>query len=247
MSTPTHTDILTPQDRKLLRDLDRFLNRSGKVLSARYPEEAARAVHRDTLQEYRRLIPHLPDIGGKANHLYNNLVQSAWALALYRAVQRQGGAVEEAGELIHRAMEAVLYRIPAFLRHVIGRLRLSRWRVRRLQAAARRSQRRQYPGDWVFEIIEGDGRAFDLGIDYIECAIDKFMRAQDAPELTPYLCNIDYLLAHAFGFGLRRTMTLAWGCPKCDFRMTRASTTPEAWPPRFVERDCGASTPSSPE
>ena len=111
--------------------------------------------------------------------------------------------------------------------------------MRKMQAAARRSQERAYPGDWVYEVIEVDGRTFDLGLDYTECAIEKFVHAQGEDEFTPYLCNIDYVTAGAFRMGLRRTMTLAWGCEKCDFRMKRGGETPTAWPPEFVERHCG--------
>jgi ribosomal protein L37AE/L43A len=65
------------------------------------------------------------------------------------------------------------------------------------------------------------------------------MNAQDAKELTPYLCNTDYVISKAMGTGLRRTMTLAWGCEKCDFRYVKGGETQDAWLPKFVERQCG--------
>ena len=129
-------------------------------------------------------------------------------------------------------------RYPAFLRSLMGRLQFSKFMLRKMQQAARRSQERKYAGDWVYEVVVGDGQPFNFGIDYAECAIVKFMNAQDANELTPYLCNTDYVVSKMTATGLRRTMTLAWGCEKCDFRYLKGEETQEAWPPKFVERQC---------
>jgi ribosomal protein L37AE/L43A len=129
-------------------------------------------------------------------------------------------------------------RYPAFLRSLMGRLQFSKFMLRKTQQAARRSQERKYAGDWVYEVVVGDGQPFNFGIDYTECAIVKFMDAQGANELTPYLCNTDYVFSKAMGTGLRRTMTLAWGCEKCDFRYVKGGETQDVWPPKFVERYC---------
>jgi hypothetical protein len=98
-------------------------------------------------------------------------------------------------------------------------------RRRRLEKAARDSQERRYPADWVFEIVPGDGQSFDYGKDVTECGIVKYLDAQGADELAPYLCEWDYIMAETLGIQLRRTKTLAWGCDRCDFRMTRDGTT----------------------
>lgn len=225
---------------KLLKGLDDFAGLLRPELIARYGEQAATQIHQDTLAEYERLIPQLPYVGGQANPLTSNLVEAGCALALYRVLRAHGGTVEEAGELSHLAVERRLRRIPAPLRRFIGRLKFARWRVRRMKRRARLSQQRRYPGDWVWEVIEGDGRTFDVGIDYTECGIDKFMRSQGAEELTPYLCNTDYVLFGAIGMELVRARTLAWGCDRCDFRIKLRGTPPAAWPPAFVERHCGS-------
>ena len=132
-------------------------------------------------------------------------------------------------------------RVPRVLRLWMGRHRFGRMRRQKLQRAARRSQARRYPGDWVFERIDGDGETFDFGIDMTECGIVKFLNAQGAAELCPYLCDVDYVGAEALGFGLPRTKTLAWGCDRCDFRLTKDGVTSASWPPGFVERTCGES------
>jgi len=80
------------------------------------------------------------------------------------------------------------------------------------------SQQRRYPQDFVFSYIQGDGKEFDFGIDYTECAIVNFFRAQGADEFTRYVCLYDFLNSQLTGTGLIRTKTLAEGADKCDFR-----------------------------
>jgi hypothetical protein len=121
----------------------------------------------------------------------------------------------------------------------MGRLQFSKLTIRKMQEAARNSQECKYPGDWVFEGVVGDGKQFNYEIDYTECVIMKFEDAQDAKELTPSICNTDYVISKAIRTGLRRTKTLAWGCEKCDFRHVVGGPTLDAWPPEFFERHCG--------
>jgi hypothetical protein len=75
--------------------------------------------------------------------------------------------------------------------------------------------------DWVYSVVEGEGRAFDWGIDQVECGILKFYAAQDAEDLTRYVCALDFIASDYFGWGLVRTSTLAEGGQRCDFRFKR--------------------------
>ena len=95
---------------------------------------------------------------------------------------------------------------------------------------------------WVDIFIKriGIGKPlFDDCIDITECGVVKYLDAQGADELGPYICDIDYVGAEAMGIGLRRTKTLAWGCDRCDFRLSKHEVTSAPWPPEFVERTCG--------
>ena len=90
-----------------------------------------------------------------------------------------------------------------------------------MRKAASKSQERAHPADWVFSFVEGDGEEFDWGIDFTECRIVKFFRAQGAGELAPYLCLGDFPISDAFGTGLIRNTTIAEGGDRCDFRFKR--------------------------
>ena len=105
---------------------------------------------------------------------------------------------------------------------------------------ARWTQQRRYPEDWWPSSSTAQASPSTTRIDVTECAIVKFMYAQHADEFTPYLCHPR--LRHgekSAGTRLTRTKTLAWGCDRCDFRMTANGTTTATWPPDFPERTCG--------
>ena len=227
------------QTEKLVRKYGHWMQRSGGALIDGYGEETAAVIRGEIRDETRHALRRLPYIGGRRNIYSSDLAFSAWALATYRVIVRYGGSLEDTGELIRDVVRAELARIPRGVRSLMVRYRFSRLRQKKLERGAQRSQARRYPGDWVFERVDGHGKAFDFGIDMTECGIVKFLHAEGADELCAYLCDIDYVGVEAMGFGLRRTKTLAWGCDRCDFRLSRDAVTSAPWPPEFVERTCG--------
>jgi hypothetical protein len=218
---------------KLLREHQRVATAGQKTMAARYEEDFVAAVTHESLTEFEKLIPELPYIGGDQNPLTGNLVFSASALAFYRVMKRHGRTIEETGELLYRIMEAWVRRYPRFMRHLMGTYYLSKLSQRVSRQRAPLSQERRYAGDWVFEYVKGNGETFDWGRDYVECGIVKFLHSQGADELTPYLCLTDYALFGALGIELKRTMTLAEGCEKCDFRFKKGES-PSGWPPPWL-------------
>jgi hypothetical protein len=180
-------------------------------------------------QRFADLIPRLPYIGGDENHLTRELVCSARCLALYQAMQEQGSTAAEVGKILYDAIPALVGDggPPPQPRELVELMR------RRRERAAR-SQRRQYPADWVYSFVPGDGEAFDYGYDFTECAAQKLYRAHGASEFLPYYCFLDFAASRASGLGLQRTMTLAEGQDKCDHRFKRDRETEQDWPPPWL-------------
>ncbi len=222
MSDRSHDNYYVTRKDKLIRQLDKAVSRLHQEMAASYGEPEAETIHQEILVEFERLLPEIPYIGGRKNSLTMFLIQSAWALAFYRVLQRRGGSVEDAGALLQQAAEAMFTATPRFLRRLYGRIRSSKLRSPLIEAAAHKTQQRVYPGNWVQEIVPADGETFDLGFDYTECGIVKFMAAQGAPELTPYLCQTDFAVVEAIGLRLERTETIADGFRRCDFRISRS-------------------------
>ena len=214
----------TSQKSRLLKDFDRMAARVRRVLVSRYGEEQAKAILTESRREYEALIPQIPYIGEKSPMLIFLLPTSRY-LAVYRALQKRGATVEDGGRLIYEMMEAEMKAIPGPVRRLMGYLWFSSLLLRRVRKRAAESQKRQYPGGYVFTYIEGDGRDFDWGIDYMECSSCKLLKAQGAMDLAPYICAVDKVTSELLGWGLTRTMTLAEGFEKCDFRFKKGGLT----------------------
>ena len=209
---------------QLLKGFDKSIARVKQVIISRYGEEQANILIRESRREYEALIPQIPYIGDKSPLLIF-LIPTSRYLAVYRTLQGLGRTVEDAGPVIYEMGEAAFDAIPRVIRRVIRYLWFSPWFMRRLRTRATESQERKYPGGYVFEYVEGSGQDFDYGVDYTECASCKFLAAQNAFELAQYVCAVDKVASEILGWGLTRTMTLAEGCEKCDFRFKKGGKT----------------------
>jgi hypothetical protein len=214
------------QTKRLVKQHHKLMALGRARLVESHGEEAADAILAEAAVEFERLIPEIPYIGGKDNPLTDTLEQMISMLALYRALKERGSTVEEVGELIVWMARRWTEQFPAFARSTIGRLYMSRFWRRRMARRAAVSQQRQYAGNFVYEVVEGDGETFEWGIDYVECGVVKFFEQQAADELTPTMCQLDFFLFQALGLNLARQGTIAQGCTHCDFRFSKASTSP---------------------
>ena len=187
-------------------------------------EEQGERFMQEVRQEYEALIPRITYIG-ESNLALTFFLPTTRYLAVYRAVQRQGRSLEDAGRLIFLIATEEARAVPYVGRRLMEALWFSRWFRKLAKERAIKSQQRLYPGNFVATYVEGDGREFDYGIDYTECANCKFLRAENAFELAPYVCATDKPISELLGWGLSRPKTIAEGFPTCSFRFKRGGAT----------------------
>ncbi len=209
---------------QLLKSFDRSIARSKRVLVTRYGSEQANSLISECRREYEALIPQIPFIGHKSPFLIF-LIPTSRYLAVYRVLRRKGLTIEEAGQLIYLMNEAEWEAIPIIFRRIISYLWFSPLFIWRIRKRAKESQAREYTGGYVLTFIEGDGRTFDYGFDYTECAGCKFLNQQAVPELAPLMCSFDKTASETLGWGLTRTTTIADGYKTCDFRFKKGGKT----------------------
>ena len=217
--------------------LDDHFAATEKVLSSGFGRDNAAGLMRGIHREHESLVPGMPDIGGRENLFTEWLIYGVYYLSVYRVLRSKGLCLEEAGKTIFDTFR-VLADHPKWLLKILGNFKYNKRYVRKLKLAVEKTQERRYPDDWVATFVQGDGEAFDYGIDITECGICKFYRAQGAEELAPYLCLSDYVVSNAFDRGLVRYKTVAEGADVCDFRYksgreTFVSPLRAGWPPRF--------------
>ena len=157
-------------------------------------------------------------------------------MAIYNVLKKRGKSVAVIGKIIYDLIEAQIDSTPKPILWLYGKLEYRRHKSR-MKKQATISQKKQYPDEYVFKYIQGDGQKFDYGYDITECGVCKFLHAQNADELAPFLCLVDFPLSKAFGSGLARTMTISEGAQKCDFRFKKGRDTKDGWPPSFLTNE----------
>lgn len=219
--------------KKILGDTRQLLSVIREASAAEFDQKTADELVQQTQTSFENSLIDLPFIGGDANELTNNLYQSAAALAFYRAMQAKGKDVETTGRILYRAVEKLVAGNPLVM--IGGRVANSKMAHDQFRSEAEISHKREYPDDWVFDFVAGDSKTFDYGIDYLECGICKYYEAQNAKELTPYLCLLDFPISAAQNSGLARTSTLAHGAARCDFRYKMGRPIQMEWQPDFLK------------
>ena len=220
-------DYYTSRKSNILAVFDDHAKALKPLLASRYGDAFADIVLRQARERHEALIPDIPYIGGDENPMTRHLIRSTTSLALYLAMKAHGKTAQESGKIIY---DAVVERV----RHLPPSDSPGPEEMAKKKEEARQSQARRYPGDWVWEFVEGDGVEFDYGYDFTECGTQKLYHAEGADEFLPFYCFLDLITYRTPGWSFARTMTLAEGYARCDFRFKRGGKTEQAWPPPFV-------------
>jgi len=234
MSYPIDKEYYIRKKPELLNKFEADVKLWSPLVIKQYGEIQANKILLEARQNFEKLIPQIPYIGGDENNFTKNLVDSVRYLALYKAMKKYGKTAEEAGKIIFDAY-LVKAREPQPPIPPSERLTPEQLMERR-RKGAESSQERRYPGDYVYEFIVGDGKEFDYGYDLTECASLKFYHAQGADEFLPYYCYLDFLAGKVRSFGFTRTMTLYEGHGKCNHRFKAGGETKADWPPPFSKK-----------
>jgi hypothetical protein len=209
----------------------------AQILTRQYGETKSKMLDQGIQQELEIALGQLPYIGtSEENKWADNMPTAALALATYRVLVPEYATLEEVGKILYEAIQLNMSGVASLIMRATYNENAI---IAKLKPLAARSQRRQYPEDWVMTFVEGAGQDFTYGVDVTECAIQKYLAAQGAPELTPYLCLTDYVSSEAMGRGLVRYKTLAEGCAVCDFRYKQGRPSylyplRDGWPPKFA-------------
>jgi hypothetical protein len=211
--------------RSLLRDFDETAELLRHFLTGRYGDEGADQLYRDARIRFEEIIPRIPRTEGVRARALNGFLRiTAQEVAVYKAVKERGGTAPEAWEVCHEALRLRMERYPRWKRWLLGRL-LHSGIARRV--VRRRQEKNEQPrfGDFEVRYLAGDGREFDIGVDYVRCGNLELVKELGAEEFAPFVCMSDIALSDALDWGLARTQTLADGCSHCDFRFKKDAET----------------------
>ena len=225
MTAEKEKNYYIKKKRMLMRQFNAALSIVKNILSDYFGDAKFKELSTKTREDFEQLLPQIPYVGGKANHLTDNLISAAILLPLLRIFEKEGLDFNEIGKLTYKLYEAFFTVIPPTADI------FSEEYINQVKEEAKNSKLRKYPDDWVYDFVEGDGETFTWGIDYSECGVYKFYKNQGMEHLIPIVCISDFEDARVHGYGLTRTQNIGNGAPICDFRFSKDGTTPKAWPP----------------
>ena len=215
----------TPRKEDLLKDLECTFDLMKDTLVGQFGEKFTQELRENVRQEYRALIPDIPNImGGRARMLNAFLLVIAQEVAAYKALNKLGKSPEDAWQLCHRALRLRLDKIPKWKIWLMRKFMFSKLVGMIMASRARRRQKGHF-GEFEIEYLNSEGEDFDLGVNYLRCGHLRFAMEHGGEAFAPYICMSDIALSDALGWGLTRTQTLADGCDHCDFRMTDGAVT----------------------
>ncbi|MHA1167402.1 MAG: L-2-amino-thiazoline-4-carboxylic acid hydrolase [Candidatus Hodarchaeales archaeon] len=235
-----NSEYLANRKKKMMRYY-RFLKRLQKgVLKRHFEEDKIDAWLTRVEEDLEMMIPSIPYIGGNDNIFSKFLGIPSMLIPLVKIMKEDDVPTRKIGQIIFELAERSYFLIPQPVRWWNSRKFFSTKQKETMKDAAAKTQERKYPGDWVCNFIEGDGKSFDYGIDMVECGLLKFWGELGLEEYVPYLCLTDWALWNSRGIEVRRTTTLANGGEKCDYRfIKRGKNCPRGWPPESLEEWTG--------
>lgn len=211
-------DYYLSRQNRLLKLFDFTFRTIRKKLVGYYGEAYAESIVEKSRQNFLEIIPQMPYVGGMKNYYTPIIVVNGFIVAMFRAMDETGKTAEDVMRIWAEVADDLFGKIPGPIARLGGRMLVSKRTMKAFEKQAHISQERQYPEDWVYDLLEGDGEKFEVGFEFSECAVIKFYQVMEAMELAPY-CNFgDVTYGHYLGIGLDASETLGMRCDHC--RMT---------------------------
>lgn len=214
---------------QLLGEFQGVLRGAQAMLTPEISSNRAQSIVQEATSRFQKLLPELPDVGGEQNINAEFIPIAAWYASLLPAMQEQNLSAERTGKLIYDLNCFDYTNKPAAVLQAEGEELFSPASLQRWRQWTTESQKKEFSANWVARFIEGDGDAFDFGIEYSECGVVKYLQSQNAAAAAPYVCINDFLKSKAIGSGLERTKTIAAGDGHCNFRYKKGRPVTQDW------------------
>ena len=200
-----------------------------EYLAGKFGKKFADRVTKEASERFLSLLPNLPDVGGERNIDIEYIPIAAWYLAFYIPMRDRGKTAKDIGRMIYELNQYELSHMPKDKALAEGTHKFSHQHLEKMKKWAEWTQKKEYPANWVAELLRGDGKEYDFGYNYTECALVKMFKKHNVPEIAPYVCLNDFLRSKTLGTGLHRTKTIAQGDDICNFRYKKGRKVVQEW------------------
>jgi len=243
MSGKIRADFYIKRKSKLLALFQEDLEVAKQLLLEKYDDAKVQTLLGDILKEYETILPDAQYVGGNKNPFTFYLLGAIGVFSIIRVLEEEGLSYREIGEFTFRYHEILNEKREENLKKV-GQSHADQIftadYMQFMKDFAKKSQERTFPGDWILEVIDGEGQPFTYGFNFTQCGSNELAKKLGLQKYMPFICLGDFAEATAGGFGFTRTQTLSNGAPICDHRYIQGGSTPRAWPPEtaqeFIDR-----------
>ena len=224
-------------EKKFRKDMDGFL----KLIRTELEEKTKRSylqIEKETWDYYEKnLLEKFPYIGGNKASGTRNLTGAYAFIALGEVCKQYGVSLEEWGYMSTLAYQRYFYKIPSFLRIIVGKLFKKTSIVNKMLKKKDRKNSenaKRYPGSFETETQEPT-KEYPVIYHNIVCPLAVFAKKHGYMEYMPYICNLDYVMFEALKVPFYREKTCANGDGYCDFKMKKDAPVVPAWPCHGVD------------
>ncbi|OEU60792.1 MAG: hypothetical protein BBJ57_03435 [Desulfobacterales bacterium PC51MH44] len=208
---------------KKLKKIKKGFRRYNQKLVQYYGLETAQQIERQTLDEYKQLLPKTPRFQGKLN-IFNFIIgENVLIVAFYKAMKKSGKKVQETIRILYEVVDEVHTAIPPALCWVAGKIFFSRFFLFFIKRSSARVSK--HPAGWRISYKKGEDNSSDWYFECQECGVIKYYQAHDAEELAKYCNFVDYIQSCVFGMGMRNPQNIGQGDSICCEYMKKGRAT----------------------
>lgn len=187
-----------------------------------------------------KLLLDMPYVGGKKNsNDTSNLISCCKFAAFFVVGKRYGIAEDEIGRLIHTAWQRKHKKVSPGISRLLNHLLEKKFIHRFLKSFAAKSERysKEYDYAWKFEYAEPN-EEYSVIINCTRCGAYRYLKEKGLEKIMPYVCNIDFETAAAYGVPYYRNETIACGDVCCANLVKRnAPVIMDNYPPHCLRGD----------
>ena len=223
--------------RKDISDLLSYVRPEIKNVFSMEPDSVIRQTQEAFINE---LLIDMPYVGGKKNaNDTSNLISCCEFAAVFIIGKRYGIENEQIGFLINTAWKKRHKKVSNKTSQILQRLLDKKFIHILLRSFADKSKKMsaKYDYAWRFEYEEPD-EEYSVKINCTRCGACRFLDEKGFSDIMPYVCNIDFEKAAAFGIPYYRNKAIAYGDECCANLVKRnAKVITDNFPPHGLRQD----------
>ncbi len=208
-----------------------FMSKSmEEVLLKRYSDYEVESLLAKAREEFIKLAPTIPYIGGYENSGTKNILGAGVMLSYINVLEDYGLEEREIGKILFEMLDKLFKEKSDFSKVIIKFFATRKIGKKFIAKQVEKSmQYEKYPDAWENRILDVEG--YDISFNLNRCGICTYYKSQAKENYIKYICLGDFPIFNAIGMKLERPSTIASGGDTCAYRLTFSDEKVEAWPP----------------